>query len=135
MSGSIRKRIAATCPVCSGDMVINRLACSRCDAAVEAVLNIPPYFRLPDDLQHFVMTFLRCRGNIREVERELGISYPTVCKRLDLVNALLGNTPADSDAEAPPKSAPPDPGAVLSRLERGEITAREAAQLLKGNKP
>jgi len=64
--------------------------------------------------------FLRCRGNIRDVEKELGISYPTVCKRLDLVNQLLGNVET--------KEKRMD---VLERLERGDISAREAAQLLK----
>lgn len=66
------------------------------------------------------MVFLRNRGNIREVEKELGISYPTVCKRLDKVNELLGNTPSTTDRMA-----------ILERLERGEIDAQEAARLLR----
>jgi len=67
------------------------------------------------------LVFLRCRGNIREVEKQLGISYPTVCKRLDLVNELLGN-----------RQPTPSRFEILERLERGEITAKEAAELLKG---
>ena len=129
--GEPRKKIVSNCPVCSGPLAIGRLNCIRCDTTIESVLPIPPFFRLPDDLQHFVMTFLRCRGSIREVERELGISYPTVCKRLDLVNALLGNVPADQPATK--KSA--DPNEILGQLERGEITARDAAQILKGRTP
>ena len=124
-----KKKVVSNCPVCASPLSISRLTCTRCDTAIESVLPIPPFFRLPEDLQHFVMTFLRCRGSIREVERELGISYPTVCKRLDLVNALLGNSPA---AE---QGAPVDPNKILSQLESGEITAREAAQLLKGRTP
>jgi len=66
------------------------------------------------------MTFLRCQGKIRDVEKELGISYPTVCKRLDLVNELLGNQlPARGKRE------------ILEQLERGEISVPEASQLLK----
>jgi hypothetical protein len=56
------------------------------------------------------------------VERELGISYPTVIKRLDLVNVLLGN-----QAAAPPAGRKE----ILEQLERGEITVTEATQLLK----
>jgi hypothetical protein len=67
------------------------------------------------------MVFLRCQGKIRDVEKELGISYPTVCKRLDLVNELLGNT-----------SAPVKRSQILEQLERGEINVQEATQLLKG---
>jgi len=55
------------------------------------------------------------------VEKQLGISYPTVCKRLDLVNELLGN-----------RQPTPSRFEILERLERGEITAKEAAELLKG---
>ena len=78
------------------------------------------FFRLPPDLQDFVLIFLRCQGTIRDVEKELGISYPTVCKRLDLVNELLGNrSPAVSRNQ------------ILERLEQGEITVKEATQLLK----
>lgn len=66
------------------------------------------------------MVFLRCNGTIREVEKELGISYPTVCKRLDLVNQLLGNT-----------GKPRAQRDILDQLERGEISVSEATQLLK----
>jgi len=54
------------------------------------------------------------------VEKELGISYPTVCKRLDLVNELLGN-------QGPPVNR----SKILEQLERGEINVQEATQLLK----
>jgi hypothetical protein len=121
--------MASHCPVCGQGLAISRLSCTRCDTVIESVLPIPPFFKLPPDLQEFVLIFLRCRGNIREVERALGISYPTVCKRLDLVNTLLGNVSPD---ETPP---PLTPNQVLERLERGEISAKDAAQLLKGRTP
>lgn len=66
------------------------------------------------------MVFLKSRGNIREVEKELGISYPTVCKRLDLVNELIGNRNPHINRNE-----------ILNQLERGDITAKEATQLLK----
>lgn len=116
-----QKRLVTRCPFCGDALAISRLTCSGCKTQIDSTLGIPPFFRLPPDLQYFAMTFLRCRGNIREVEKELGISYPTVCKRLDLVNELLGN-------RAERKSARNE---VLDRLERGEITAQEASQLLK----
>jgi hypothetical protein len=102
-------------------MQVSRLSCTHCDTQIESLLPIPALLRLPEDLLDFVMVFLRCRGNIKEVEKALGISYPTVCKRLDLVNELL-NKPAGGL----------DRNQILERLERGEITAKEAAQLLKG---
>jgi hypothetical protein len=53
----------------------------------------------------------------------LGISYPTVCKRLDLVNELLAGQQGKGLTR----------GEILSKLERGEITGKEAAELLKGS--
>lgn len=98
------------------------MGCTGCDTSIDTTLPIPAMFRLPADLQEFVLTFLRCQGKIRDVERELGISYPTVIKRLELVNVLLGNQPA---------AAPADRKDILEQLERGEITVSEATQLLK----
>jgi hypothetical protein len=115
------KKTVSSCPMCGGQLVIGRLSCTSCDTRIETTLPIPPFFRLPEDLQQFVLTFLRCRGNIRDVEKVLGISYPTVCKRLDLVNELLGNKDAALTRDE-----------ILSQLERGEIPPQQAAQLLKG---
>ncbi|MCX7012543.1 MAG: DUF2089 domain-containing protein [Candidatus Sumerlaeota bacterium] len=118
------KKIISRCPFCGGELTVSRLTCLGCDTQIDSQLPIPAFFRLPEELQEFVLLFLRCRGNIRDVEKELGISYPTVCKRLDLVNDLLGQP----SGAAPPVSRKD----ILERLERGEITAKEAAQLLKG---
>jgi hypothetical protein len=125
------KKVIATCPICSGDLVISRLSCRACDTRIDTELGFPALMRLPADLQQFALVFLRCRGNIREVEKELGISYPTVCKRLDLLNELL--EAKDTNGGPPtPRRSPPERAEILARVERGEITAREAADLLKG---
>ena len=115
------KKIVSRCPFCSGSLRIARLECEKCDTSIESQLTIPQFFRLPADLQDFVFVFLGCRGNIREVEKKLGISYPTVCKKLDLVNKLLGE-----------RTVRLNPHKVLEQIERGEISAKEATELLKG---
>ncbi len=79
---------------------------------IETEVGFEGLMKLPGDMQEFVMVFLRCRGNIREVEKELGISYPTVCKRLDLVNELLGNKGAGVNGKVL------DRGEILGQLER-----------------
>jgi len=67
------KKLVAHCPFCSGQLDISRLSCSHCNTQIDSVLPIPPFFRLPPDLQEYVMIFLRCQGKIRDVEKELGI--------------------------------------------------------------
>jgi hypothetical protein len=127
----LSKSIATQCPICSGELVIGRLCCTSCDSRIETELPFDPLMRLPEEMRQFVLTFLRCRGNIRDVEKELGISYPTVCKRLDLANDLLaGKTVVQSGNGQTTKR--PSRDDILARLERGEITAKEAAGLLKG---
>lgn len=113
------KRFISHCPVCEGELAVSKLSCSNCHTQIDTQIAAPAFFQLPPDLQEFVLVFLRNRGSIRDVEKELGISYPTVCKKLDLVNALLANTPRLNRME------------ILMQLERGEISAKDAAKLLR----
>ncbi|RBN43381.1 hypothetical protein DMN50_00095, partial [Priestia megaterium] len=73
---------------------------------------------------HFVEVFLTCRGNIKEVEKELGVSYPTVRGKLTDIISSLGYVEK--------KKNEVDEKKVVSMLENGEITAEEAIKLLKG---
>jgi hypothetical protein len=130
-----RKILTSRCLFCEGELEITQLRCRSCDTGIDSTLGIPAFFRLPNELQLFVLVFLRCRGNIREVEKELGISYPTVCKRLDLVNELLGGVRESAlgdDEEV--KDGPAgilDRKLILGQVERGEISAKKAAELLR----
>jgi hypothetical protein len=118
------KQMISSCPFCNNELHIGKLGCRGCETQIETNLPIPAYFRLPVELQDFVLVFLRCRGSIRDVEKELGISYPTVCKKLDLVNTLL-NPHRQAKVAVNPRE-------VLERVESGEISAAEAARILRG---
>jgi len=121
------RTIATQCPICSGGLVISRLSCTKCQTRIETEIGFSPLMRLPDDLREFVLVFLKCRGNIREVEKEIGISYPTVCKRLDAVNEHLAGSKASAG-----NGRRMSRNEILEQLEQGKITAKEAADLLKG---
>ena len=114
--------ILARCPVCESNMVISELKCESCGTSVQGRFDIPVLCQLPRDLYDFLLVFVRNRGVIREVERELGISYPTVRSRLDDVLAALGGGARPSvDREH-----------VIALLEQGEITAEDAEKMLRG---
>ena len=100
-------------------MEISRVSCSQCDTQIESILPTPTINMLPDELMEFVLTFLRCRGNIKEVERELGISYPTVRSRLDKVIERLGV--GDDPARMNQRE-------ILASLDREEMTPEDAVQ-------
>jgi hypothetical protein len=84
-------------------------------------------------------SFLRSRGNLREMERELGISYPTIRSRVEaLVRALGFGRRADADdtddaTEAtPPTTTGRTREEILEALARHDITAEEAATAIRG---
>ena len=84
---------------------------------------------MSDEQRDFVATFITCRGNIKEVERELGISYPTVRGRLDTVIQALG-FPIERDREDEAEVAGRRKE-ILDSLSKGELSADEAVKLLK----
>ncbi len=86
-------RILGKCPVCGEGLGVTRLRCSACTTELSGDFQVCPYCRLDPNQERLVSVFLKTRGNIREVEKELGISYPTVRARLDEVVRALGMTP------------------------------------------
>jgi len=85
----------------------------------------------PEHLQ-FAEMFIRLRGNIKDMEREMGLSYPTVRSRLNEVIRELGFDVGEDDTTSVDQHAE-ERQAILTRLERGEIQAEEAVKLLKKN--
>lgn len=122
-----------SCPVCQSTLVTTKLECPQCHTRVEGQFSGGRFARLTAEQLDFVETFLRARGNIKEVERELSISYPTVRSRLDAIVEALGDRPAPA---APPAEPPAVKGEarkeILQRLNQGEITTDEALRLLRG---
>ncbi|MDQ6683083.1 MAG: DUF2089 domain-containing protein [Chloroflexota bacterium] len=137
--------VISTCPVCEAELAITRLHCRTCGTALEGEFSVGRFGRLGREQLSLLESFLRSRGNLKEMERELGISYPTVRGRVDaLVRALgLGETAAaslDADVlagspEELQSDAAPATGRreILERLARREITADEAAAALRAS--
>ena len=63
--------VIATCPVCSGELAVTRLRCSSCGTTIDGEFTVGRFSRLTKDQQTILMSFLRSRGNLREMEREL----------------------------------------------------------------
>jgi hypothetical protein len=118
-----RKQMVSRCPVCDSGMAVTELTCESCGTAVRGRFAIPSLCSLPEDLYQFLVVFIKNRGVIRDVEKELGISYPTVRSRLDAALAALGFGE---------QAARTDSSQVIEMLERGEVSAEEAEKLLRG---
>jgi hypothetical protein len=130
--------VIATCPVCAGDLSVTRLHCRSCGTSLEGDFSVGRFARLDRDQMALLESFLRSRGNLKDMERELGISYPTVRNRVEaLVRALgLGDAVADASATSSQAGATPAEGDarqdILERLARGEMSAEEAADAIRG---
>ena len=89
--------VISTCPVCSSELAVTRLHCRSCGTTLEGDFSVGRFGRLNREQLALLESFLRSRGNLREMERELGISYPTVRSRVEALVRALGFGPrADS---------------------------------------
>lgn len=113
------------CPVCHQPLHATRLHCPACGTSIEGDFQAERLLSLTPEQRNFVYSFLRNRGNIREMEKELGISYPTVRARLDQVIAALGIEPAQPQSRE--KLTRKE---VLEMLSRGEVTQEQAMEML-----
>ncbi len=120
------------CPSCNGDLAVSKLHCHACEIAIEGDFGIPALLRLSRAQLDFVEVFLKNRGNIREVERELGVSYPTVRARLDEVLDAIGFNLAPKAADDERDDDPASRRAVLEQLSAGKMTPEEAMRALSG---
>ncbi len=107
------------CPVCDAGMRVTELSCPSCRSRLITDLETCSFCNLSPDLFRFLQIFLKSRGNIKEVEKELGISYPTVRKRLDDLLVALG-------LEAGSAPTPGRRTEVFEKLRRGEISVDDA---------
>jgi len=131
--------VISTCPVCASDLTVTRLHCASCGTSLEGEFGVGRFARLSRDQLALLESFLRSRGNLREMERELGISYPTVRARVDaLVRALGlaegGVAEAEAEADATRQGAEQlvlARQSILERLARHEIDADAAASEIR----
>src|SRR5687768_829680 len=125
--------VIGRCPVCGDELAVTRLHCGTCDTQIEGRFQLGRFQRLSADQLAFLEVFVKNRGIIKDVEAELGISYPTVRARLDEVLRALG-FPAGGEDD--PRTSPRQAQAqareerrrILEDLRAKRVTADEAAR-------
>ncbi len=118
-------RLVGACPSCDSAMEVRRLECPNCGVSVEGRFDVGLLAKLSGDQLAFVEVFLRSRGKIKDVEEELGISYPTVVARLNEVLISLGFEAGEDPREAERRQR------VLDDLAAGRLSAADAAEQLR----
>jgi hypothetical protein len=119
------KEALGKCPICNGDITITKITCNNCHTTIEGEFDLCKFCKLTTEQKSFIDIFIKCRGNIKEVEKELRVSYPTVKNRLEDVANALGY---ESDISITNKNTRKKE--ILDRLNNGEITFDEAIKLM-----
>jgi hypothetical protein len=128
------------CPACGGPLVITECRCANCQLQLRGEFRVGSFSTLSEDQLTFVRVFLRARGNLSEVEKVLGVSYPTIRNKLDEINKTLdrAETPDSSDQDQIEETSGTAPGptdgarrAILQQVAQGKLSASDAVQRLR----
>lgn len=131
----VKNPVISNCPVCDHELKVVRLECDHCGTALEGEFSLSKFNYMNPDKLYFIEIFVKNRGNIKAIEKELNISYPTVKKMLDEVIVELGydsshNTEKEEVVEQTSNVKVQSKVDVIKKLKNKEITAAEAVELL-----
>jgi len=126
-------KMPTVCPLCGGKLVVTSLECQSCGTKYEgrfsAVQAGSAFDRLTANQLQFLEIFIRNEGKFSRMEKETGLSYPTLRNRLRAIIRAMGYKPEE---ETLTKPSPEERQRILDELEQGKITTDEAARLLRG---
>lgn len=137
----MQREVISNCPVCDSQLTVTRLHCTTCGTTIEGEFSVGRFSRLNRDQYALLESFLRSRGNLRELERELGVSYPTVRNRVEALLRALDLADGAPIPVEPPRGPDAQIAAsvdadtrrqILERLARHELSAEQAAAALRG---
>ena len=118
------RKLLEQCPSCGDDVEVTRLTCTRCETEVTGRFAPCRFCKLPPDTAQFLEIFVKNRGNVKEMERESGISYWTIRNRINELIAELGFETKEEDDNARQRHE------ILAKVHRGELEAGAAAERL-----
>ena len=115
-------KLTGNCSYCGGELHIEKLRCKGCNIAIEGEIELPRLARLDSEDRDFIELFVTLSGSLKDMSKQLGISYPTVRNRLNRIIELL--TQEISRDQMHRKE-------ILDKLEKGKIKAEKAINLLR----
>lgn len=122
----MKKEVLGTCPVCGNNLEVIELKCPCCETHIQGKFELSKFDYLNKVQKEFVFIFLQTAGNIKAIEKELNISYPTVKKYIQDIQQALGLVgTTDIIEERLTKEK------ILEKLKNGEFDFEEASELIK----
>jgi hypothetical protein len=123
MARTTTRRPPSNCPVCSSRLALTRLSCPSCETELSGAFAQCEFCVLTDEDRDVLRVFLASRGNMKDLERHLGVSYPTARARFDALLGKLG-------IERTPAAPSPSRLELMEQVARGEIDIDEAMKRL-----
>lgn len=120
------RRPPLNCPVCNERLAVTRLTCPACETELSGGFATCEFCVLSNDDRDVLRVFLASRGNMKELERHLGVSYPTARARFDALLAKIG-------IDRAPTTPSPSRIELMEQVARGEIDIDEALRRLDSN--
>ncbi len=109
------------CPACGDQLIITECRCRQCNLQMRGEFRPGRFLNLSDDELTFIEVFLSARGNLSEVERILGVSYPTIRNKLDEINEILTRTSENTDHVRPRNGGTPTVRSMSDEESRKQI--------------
>jgi len=120
------------CPVCSDRLLITQLGCPGCGTGLTGSFRPCEYCGMDDAERDLLRVFLSSRGNMKELERHLGVSYPTARSRFEDLLRKLGLAADPAPVPSPPPATEEDPRlATLRAVAVGDLDVASARDTLR----
>ena len=129
------RKILEHCPSCHHDLEVTQLSCLDCDTVIAGHFIPTRFSKLSPDNLSFAELFIQLRGNIKDMEREMGISYPTVRGRLNEVIRELGFDVVEAETVGIEDTHTEERRIILTQLKQGKINVSDAVEMLKKYQP
>lgn len=119
----MKKQTIGNCPICHNKLYVKTLRCDKCNTEISGQFELSPFDTLNKEQLDFALVFIKCQGNIKAIEKQMNISYPTVKKNIDELCKALGFNPTSDDSTREE---------IKKKLKNGEISFEEAEAILGG---
>ncbi len=129
------RKLLEICPACEGELIVTQQSCVRCGTAVIGEFQPTVFSKLSPDNLAFLEVFVKNKGNVKEMERELGESYWAIRNHINEMIEELGLEKKDVEPPEAPADLKLKRQDVLAQLDAGEISVNEATELLQAIRP
>jgi hypothetical protein len=127
------KTLPGKCPICGENLTVTRIHCRNCDTTIEGQFSLGVLELLSREQLLFVETFIRCEGKLNRMEKEMGLSYPTLRSRLtELIRAMGYDVGQEEALPAAAGMSEEERRRILEDLAAGRISTEQAVKLLQG---